>query len=57
MSLLVAGNETTRNLVSGGLLALDVGTQSVRAALVDLRGDVVALVKTPIEPYFSARPG
>jgi len=39
------------------LLALDVGTQSVRAALVDLRGEVVAIVKTPIEPYFSEHPG
>lgn len=39
------------------LLALDVGTQSVRAALVDLRGEIAGIVKTPIEPYFSERPG
>lgn len=39
------------------LLALDVGTQSVRAALVDLRGEIDGIVKTPIEPYFSERPG
>ena len=39
------------------VLAVDVGTQSTRAALVDLRGEVQHLVKTPIEPYFSARPG
>lgn len=37
--------------------ALDVGTQSIRTALVDLAGGVLSLVKTPIEPYFSARPG
>lgn len=39
------------------VLAIDSGTQSVRAALVDLAGDIHQLVKTPIEPYFSERPG
>ena len=39
------------------ILAIDVGTQSVRAALVDLSGRIHHLVKIPIEPYFSARPG
>ena len=39
------------------ILAIDVGTQSVRAALVDLAGGVHHLVKQPIEPYFSAHPG
>lgn len=39
------------------LLAVDVGTQSTRAALVDTAGTVVDLVKIPIEPYFSTRPG
>lgn len=39
------------------ILAIDVGTQSVRAALVDLAGEIRHLVKQPIEPYFSARPG
>ena len=39
------------------ILAIDAGTQSIRAALVDLRGHIRALVKTPIEPYFSAQPG
>ena len=39
------------------VLAVDVGTQSTRAALVDLRGEVLRLVRTPIEPYFSERPG
>lgn len=42
----------------GGLvLAIDVGTQSTRAALVDARGEVHHLVRAPIEPYFSERPG
>ncbi len=39
------------------ILAIDVGTQSMRAALVDLAGEIQHLVKTPIEPYFSAHPG
>lgn len=39
------------------LLAIDAGTQSIRAALVDLGGTIRHLVKTPIEPYFSVNPG
>ena len=39
------------------ILAIDAGTQSIRAAVVDLGGNLRALVKTPIEPYFSQRPG
>ena len=41
----------------GLILAIDAGTQSVRAALVDLGGHIHHLVKTPIEPYFAAQPG
>jgi len=39
------------------ILAIDVGTQSVRAALVDLAGQVHHLAKTPVDPYFSTHPG
>ena len=39
------------------ILTIDAGTQSIRAALVDLTGQIVDLVKTPIEPYFSEFPG
>ncbi len=39
------------------LLALDAGTQSVRALLFDLRGDLVAGSRVPIVPYVSPRPG
>jgi len=39
------------------ILAIDAGTQSMRAGLVDLNGQVLYLVKTPIEPYFSEHPG
>ena len=39
------------------ILAIDAGTQSIRAALVDLSGEIKHQIKTPIEPYFSERPG
>jgi sugar (pentulose or hexulose) kinase len=39
------------------ILAIDVGTQSVRAILFDLHGTVVAGARIPIEPYVSPRPG
>lgn len=39
------------------ILSIDCGTQSIRAGLVDLTGAISDLVKTPIEPYFSANPG
>lgn len=39
------------------LLAIDNGTQSVRALLFDLQGNLVARSRVPIEPYFSEHPG
>ncbi|MEO8208269.1 MAG: FGGY family carbohydrate kinase, partial [Chloroflexota bacterium] len=39
------------------LLAIDVGTQSVRAILFDPRGTLVAMGRVPIEPYVSVKPG
>ncbi|HOX40454.1 MAG TPA: FGGY-family carbohydrate kinase [Candidatus Brocadiia bacterium] len=39
------------------ILAIDAGTQSVRAGLVDQGGRIHHLVKTSITPYFSAQPG
>ncbi len=39
------------------ILAIDVGTQSIRAILIDPRGNLHDIVKTPIEPYFSEQPG
>lgn len=39
------------------LLAIDNGTQSVRALLFDARGDLVAKAKVPLVPYVSPRPG
>jgi sugar (pentulose or hexulose) kinase len=39
------------------LLAIDYGTQSVRALLFDPRGTLVASSRVEVEPYFSERPG
>jgi len=39
------------------ILAIDSGTQSVRALIFDLRGNLVAGVRVPIEAYTSPRPG
>jgi sugar (pentulose or hexulose) kinase len=38
-------------------LAIDVGTQSVRALLFDPAGVLVAMGRVPIEPYVSPQPG
>ena len=38
-------------------LAIDVGTQSVRALLFDPTGNLVAMGRVPIEPYGSPQPG
>ncbi len=39
------------------ILAIDCGTQSVRAHLFDLRGNLTASARVEIEPYVSPRPG
>lgn len=39
------------------LLAIDNGTQSVRALLFNPQGDLVAKYRAPIEPYYSTAPG
>ena len=39
------------------VLALDVGTQSVRALVFDPSGRLVASARIPIEPYVSPQPG
>jgi sugar (pentulose or hexulose) kinase len=43
----------TRDLI----LAIDNGTQSVRALLFDPRGNLLVKSRVPIEPYFSTQPG
>ena len=39
------------------LLAIDNGTQSVRALLFDLQGNLVAKSQVTLDAYFSAEPG
>ncbi len=39
------------------ILAIDNGTQSVRALLFDLHGNLTAKARVPIEPYYSDAPG
>jgi len=39
------------------LLAIDNGTQSIRALLFDLQGQLIAISKVDIEPYYSTQPG
>jgi sugar (pentulose or hexulose) kinase len=39
------------------LLAIDNGTQSVRALVYDLQGTLIAKARVPIEPYVSDAPG
>lgn len=39
------------------ILAIDNGTQSVRALIFDLRGQLIAKHRVPIQPYFSKKPG
>jgi sugar (pentulose or hexulose) kinase len=39
------------------ILSIDAGTQSVRALLFDLQGNLLAKSRQPIEPYFSTAPG
>ncbi len=39
------------------ILSIDAGTQSVRALLFDLQGNLLAKARQPIEPYFSTAPG
>ncbi|NLG27302.1 MAG: carbohydrate kinase [Chloroflexi bacterium] len=44
-------------MTDGHLLAIDNGTQSVRALLFDARGTLVDKARVEIEPYVSPRPG
>ncbi|MBN2549611.1 MAG: FGGY-family carbohydrate kinase [Anaerolineales bacterium] len=39
------------------ILAIDNGTQSVRALIFDLQGNLLIKSRVPIEPYFSTAPG
>ena len=39
------------------ILSIDMGTQSARALLFDLKGNLITGARVPIEAYFSSQPG
>ena len=39
------------------ILAIDNGTQSVRALIFDPQGNLLAKSRVPIDPYYSTKPG
>jgi len=39
------------------IIVIDAGTQSIRAVLIDLKGNILRIEKTEVEPYFSTEPG
>lgn len=53
----MSNNNTQHRDQQNYILALDNGTQSIRALLFDLKGQLVAKSKVEIEPYFSKQPG
>ena len=50
-------DNNNKNAVNDLVLAIDNGTQSVRALLFDMQGNVVAKSKVELEAYFSNNPG
>ena len=39
------------------VIVIDAGTQSVRAVLIDLQGNICEIERTEVEPYYSDQPG
>jgi sugar (pentulose or hexulose) kinase len=39
------------------VVVIDAGTQSIRAVIIDLQGNICDIKRTEIEPYFSEQPG
>lgn len=39
------------------VIAIDAGTQSIRATIIDLNGQIVNIERSEIEPYYSTKPG
>ena len=39
------------------VFVIDAGTQSIRAVIIDLHGNICEIERTEIEPYFSEQPG
>lgn len=46
-----------KKLSRDSVLSIDAGTQSIRMALFDYEGNILKIVKTEIEPYYSTKPG
>ena len=57
MSIESTPNDTPQANKSGYILAIDNGTQSIRALLFDVRGELVAKSKVELVPYYSDHPG
>jgi len=47
----------TKKKIIESVLSIDAGTQSIRVALIDFKGNILKICKTEIEPYFSTNPG
>ena len=39
------------------VVVIDAGTQSIRAVLIDLKGNIIRFERTEVEAYFSTEPG
>jgi sugar (pentulose or hexulose) kinase len=39
------------------VIVIDAGTQSIRAVLIDMKGNILRLERTEVDPYFSTEPG
>lgn len=39
------------------VVVIDAGTQSIRVVLIDLKGNIIRIERTEVEPYFSTEPG
>jgi sugar (pentulose or hexulose) kinase len=39
------------------VVVIDAGTQSIRAVLIDLHGNICEIERTEVEPYYSDQPG
>jgi len=39
------------------VIAIDAGTQSIRAVIIDLQGNICEIERTEVEPYYSDEPG
>lgn len=48
---------TGKKVLKDAILSIDAGSQSIRMALFDFEGNILKIVKTEIEPYYSINPG